>query len=314
MVLRDGSARHTLAGAVALDIEPPTRARKRPERIAALECLRGDTPASVLARMLDYWQTPINATRWALAMNLPVSSLLQVVPAGVDRLAVAGDIWLLGDLARAALESRVDDCLAQFHRSDPDEPGLAIERLRRMCAPGLPQAVFRAWAQQAIATGRLGQTGSFVHQPGYRVELGDAERLLWARALPFLINGHFDPPWVRDLARSLDVGEEAMRNVLRKQARQSHLVQVVHDLFYPERTMQEIARVARSLAAQDGVIEVVSFRDALQIGRKRAIQILEACDRLGLTRRLVSNGRNNNGSEKDHRIVRNPDLFASGEL
>ncbi|MCC7226617.1 MAG: selenocysteine-specific translation elongation factor [Burkholderiaceae bacterium] len=313
MILRDGSARHTLAGAVALDVEPPVRARKRPERIAALTCLRADNPATVLLRLLDCCPVPVNATHWARAMNLQLFSLLKAVPAGVTRLEVAGELWLVGDLARSALETRSDECLGQFHVSDPDEPGLAIERLRRMCAPALPQSVFRAWAQQAIASGRLGQTGSFVHRPGHRVELTDVERALWTKVLPLLINGHFDPPWVRDLARSLNVGEDAIRTLLRKQARQSHLVQVVHDLFYPERTMQEIASLARTLEMRDGMVGVVSFRDALQIGRKRTIQILEACDRLGLTRRLISTGRNNNASEKDHRIVRNPDLFMPGD-
>ena len=314
MILRDGSARHTLAGAVVLDIEPPARARKRPERIAALGCLRGEDPPAVFLRMLDCWQTPVNATHWARAMNTGVSSLLDGGPAGATRLEAAGDTWLLGSLAHTSLETRVVACLEQFHASDPDEPGVAVERLRRMGAPGLPQPVFRAWVQQAIAAGRFGLTGSFVHQPGHRVELSEGERVLWERALPLLIAGRFDPPWVRDLARTLGAGEEAVRTVLRKQARQSHLVQVVHDLFYPEPTMQEIAGVARALVARDEVLGVVSFRDALQIGRKRAIQILEACDRLGLTRRLVIIGRNNKTGEKDHRILRNPDLFASGDV
>ena len=69
-----------------------------------------------------------------------------------------------------------------------------------------------------------------------------------------------------------------------------------------------------ALLARDATIGVISFRDALQIGRKRAIQILEACDRLGLTRRIVIAGRINKTSEKDHRILRNPDLFASGDV
>ena len=47
------------------------------------------------------------------------------------------------------------------------------------------------------------------------------------------------------------------------------------------------------------------------LGRKRAIQILEAFDRLGFTRRLVSYTRGKKELEKDHRIVRNTDLFAS---
>jgi selenocysteine-specific elongation factor len=40
------------------------------------------------------------------------------------------------------------------------------------------------------------------------------------------------------------------------------------------------------LADVDPVIQVSAFRDAVGLGRKRSIQILEYFDRLGLTRRV----------------------------
>jgi selenocysteine-specific elongation factor len=56
-------------------------------------------------------------------------------------------------------------------------------------------------------------------------------------------------------------------------------------------------------------VSVVQFRDASGLGRKRAIQVLEAFDRIGLTRRVVANARQSRGAEKDHRILRNVGLF-----
>ena len=169
--------------------------------------------------------------------------------------------------------------------------------------------MFRAWVTHAIEIGQLALTGSFVHQPGHRVELSAQEQLLWTRVLPALLAGGFDPPWVRDLAMALAVSEQDIRQLLRKQARQSLLVQLVTDLFYPHATMIRLADMVRALINQDGVVRVIQFRDGLQVGRKRAIQILEACDRFGLTRRLVTARRGQPSGEKDHRILRNPDLF-----
>jgi selenocysteine-specific elongation factor len=40
------------------------------------------------------------------------------------------------------------------------------------------------------------------------------------------------------------------------------------------------------LAGDNPVVQVAAFRDAVGLGRKRSIQILEYFDRLGLTRRL----------------------------
>lgn len=53
----------------------------------------------------------------------------------------------------------------------------------------------------------------------------------------------------------------------------------------------------------------MQFRDTTGLGRKRTIQVLEAFDRIGLTRRVVANARQSRGAEKDHRIVRNAGLF-----
>ena len=48
----------------------------------------------------------------------------------------------------------------------------------------------------------------------------------------------------------------------------------------------ELAGVVDRLAAEHGAVEAAAFRDALGIGRKRAIQILEFFDRIGYTRRV----------------------------
>ena len=52
-------------------------------------------------------------------------------------------------------------------------------------------------------------------------------------------------------------------------------------------------RFARRLVERDGKLDAAAFRDAIGIGRKRAIQILEFFDRAGHTRRV-----------RDARIVR----------
>ena len=62
---------------------------------------------------------------------------------------------------------------------------------------------------------------------------------------------------------------------------------MVRDLYYPPETMTELARRARIVAAEHaGAVTAARFRDATGLGRKRAIQILECFDRIGLLRRI----------------------------
>ncbi|PTN51613.1 selenocysteine-specific translation factor, partial [Achromobacter xylosoxidans] len=96
----------------------------------------------------------------------------------------------------------------------------------------------------------------------------------------------FDPPWVRDLARTLGEPEDRMRQLLRKLLRRGEVAQVVKDLFYHRDQVAALAALAQGLAAQPAGLNAASFRDATGLGRKRAIQILEFFDRVGYTRRL----------------------------
>jgi len=75
----------------------------------------------------------------------------------------------------------------------------------------------------------------------------------------------------------------------------------VKDLYYPAPTMARAASIAREIAARDGTVSAAAFRDASGLGRKRAIQIVEYFDRVGLLRRVGD----------AHRLRAECDLFAA---
>ena len=310
LVLRDGSARVTLAGAQVLDIAPPVRARKTPERLDTLRVLCLASAAEVLGTLLHTSLVPIALEHWALAMNRDPRHLAESLdePIAVT-LKVAQVELVLGVRAHTTLTERLRSSLSAFHVAEPDEPGVALERLRRMALPFLEASVFKAWAQYQVDTGAITLSGSFAHLPEHRVTLSATEQILWQKILPKMLEPGFDAPWVRDLALSVAANEDGVRTLLKKQARTSLVVQLVKDLFYPHATMVALADVLRGLLELHGAVSVVQFRDATALGRKRAIQVLEAFDRIGLTRRVVANARQSRSVEKDHRIMRNAGLF-----
>jgi selenocysteine-specific elongation factor len=78
-----------------------------------------------------------------------------------------------------------------------------------------------------------------------------------------------------------------MRTTLSRLAQRGELHQVVKDLFYAPHTIQQLAAIAREVGASAGAeVTAAKFRDATQLGRKRAIQVLEYFDRVGLLRRV----------------------------
>jgi len=119
------------------------------------------------------------------------------------------------------------------------------------------------------------------------VQLSEADSALWAQLQPRLLEGQFDPPWVRTLASEAQCAEADVRLLLRKLARLGVVHQVVRDLFYPEATLQRMAELLLAQASETPIVQVAAFRDMLGIGRKRSVQILEYFDRIGLTRRVA---------------------------
>ena len=60
----------------------------------------------------------------------------------------------------------------------------------------------------------------------------------------------------------------------------------MHDLFYDSDRVGTLAGIAASLAREHGGVNAARYRDAIGLGRKRTIQILEFFDRIGYTRRV----------------------------
>jgi len=311
LILRDGSARHTLAGAKVLDTEPPVRGRKRADRALELKALATTEAVDAITALLALSKQPLNLTHWAIATNQALETLTGRLGAQlVECHTVEGQTYGWTEQVSNDLSAAVQQCLARFHENEPDEPGLGIERLRRMSHPAMSQAVFREWLQFKIQQGLFSLTGSYVHLPEHRIVLSQTEQVLWEKIFPKMLDAGFEAPWVRDLALSLDTSEDSVRILLRKQARQSFLIQIVKDLFYPLATMQRIADLMRDIVEKNGSVSVIDFRDQLGIGRKRAIQLLEALDRIGFSRRLVVLAKHSKATEKDQRIIRNAELLS----
>jgi selenocysteine-specific elongation factor len=208
-------------------------------------------------------------------------------------LASGGDNTLWLHTARwQQLGEQVLGSLARLHERQPDEPGVNAARLRRMALPELPAdghtTLWRGLLDHLLQTGQLAQTGAWLHLPAHRLQLSAQEEAWCAPLRQALEAGHFDPPWVRDLARGTGASEDEVRQLLRKLARQGQVFQVVKDLFYAPSAMAELAALAAqvALASSGGDIQAHTFRDATGLGRKRAIQILEFMDRVGHTRRV----------------------------
>src|SRR5699024_4973630 len=129
------------------------------------------------------------------------------------------------------------------------------------------------------------RNGPWWHLPGHVVALAPQDAVLAETLLPLLHHGGFDPRWVRDLAGQTEYAEQRVRDVLLKLLRKGDVVQVGNDLCYHREQVVVLSELLGRLDRGSGVT-AGPFRDAVGLGRKSSIQLLEFFNRTRYTRRL----------------------------
>ena len=285
-IVRNAQATRTVGGGRVLDPFGPSRRRRTPERRAWLDALRAWLDEASLTPLIE--EAPRGISRATLMQLTGYDDATLELPANAIPIAPQGrddEEAVIGHAQWTRLTERVVEALAEFHSRSPDEQGPDSARLRRMAAPLVSDAVWRAAIESLAAEGRVARSGPWLHLPSHVVTLDAEEEALAALLTPLIAQGRFDPPWVRDLARETRQPEERVRALLRKLARLGRVYQVVRDLFYDRDVVQELARVVAQIAVEHGAaVSAAAFRDVTQLGRKRAIQILEFFDHVGYTR------------------------------
>ncbi len=288
-VLRDTTAQRTIGGGYFLDLRPPSRKRRTPERLLQLRARAIRDPKSALAAILDVAPHYVDLTTFARDRALSVRQMEDMC----DHLAVitaetADRVFALSPSSWQQFKRMLLATLRDFHAGNPDLAGIGLERLRMQLMPRLPAAPFAALLQRLVRSKEIALDGAWVRLAGHEAQLTVQDEKTWGRLAP-LIGGaeRFRPPRVRDLAGILLLREADVRRLLKLLGRMGKVDEVAHDHFFRRETVAEMVDIVADLAAQspDGQFTAAQFRDRVENGRKVAIQILEFFDRHGVTMR-----------------------------
>ncbi|TGR53639.1 selenocysteine-specific translation elongation factor [Mesorhizobium sp. M00.F.Ca.ET.151.01.1.1] len=283
-IARDSAATHTLGGGIVLDPDPPQRRRRSPARLAWLRALEQLAAGAGLGPLLQ--QAPLGIPMAALQRYCRRAADRIDLPADTRRIVTREDTVVILASHWQVLREQVIASLRSWHERRPDEPGVDSGRLQRSTLPALATGLWNALLQDLLADGTLQRVGAWWRLPGHDHAPPERERLLLERVLPHLHAGGFDPPWVRTLATDFGLPEDEVRAIVRRAAARGELFQVVPDLFYAPARIAELAAIVARLSQASGTVDAAAFRDAIGLGRKRSIQILEFFNRVGYTRRV----------------------------
>lgn len=285
-IVRNAQAKHTIGGGVVLDPNAPDRKRRSLARLAWLDGVESYLDGRGLDGLLR--QAPY---------GLEQDFMYRLVGTDLNDFSLpAGALWVQSPRSATAqvlihknawehLLARIETVLAEAHERYPDEPGVEAARLRRMVAPRAPDALWFGALHELVQRQRLALNGPWYRLSAHTVSFSAEEQTIALKLVGLSYEGRYNPPWVRDMAKELEVPEDQLRALGRKLVRQGILFQVVRDLYYHRDHVLHLAQRLAELAQPNG-IKAAEFRDDLNLGRKRTIQILEFFERIGYTRRL----------------------------
>ena len=301
LILRDAAGQRIIGGGRVLDSRAPVRYRRTPQRLQLLQALQRPTLRDRLAGLMEACEHGVDLRQWQQVFGLASVAAFDASLQTLPHRRLAGD-FIIGEPAWQHLRRTVLDTLAAYHQNATDEIGPDAARLRRLARLRMDDAHWRLLLDALVKEGSVAQSGAFVHLPEHGSQLAARDETLLQRLTPHLMEAGAQGAWVRDLAEHIGEPAANLRPAMARLARSGHLYQVVKDLYLDAATAARLAALVRQLAlagneaadATDGqrasnalpILKVAEFRDASGLGRKRAVQMLEFFDRIGLCRRV----------------------------
>ena len=287
-ILRDQSARRTVAGGAVVDPAGAARGRARPERIAALRALAERDAGSALEALLAASPNGVDLAHFADAWNLRseeakgVFEQIGLAPVSLPRGRTAG-------FARGDWDALREGLLAAVRTAQEDAPERAgAESAEVARGAGRSREVAAAAVTSLVRDGRLVREGRHLRTPEHEPRLSSRDAALWSKVSLHLGQDAVKPPVLTELAGTLGVDRQLLALFLGRSAGRGLLVKVAPNRFYHPAALRRLAEVAEGLAdgSEGGRFDAKTFRDASGIGRNLTIQILEHFDEAGLTRRI----------------------------
>ena len=287
-ILRDQSARRTVAGGAVLDPAGAVRGRARPERVAALRAMAASDPDSALAGLLATSVNGVDLDHFADAWNLRAGES-EALFERAEIEAVALPRGRTAGFARGDWHALLEGMLAAVRRTHEEAPERAgAESAELASGTGRSREVAAAAVGSLVRDGRLVREGRHLRLPEHEPRLSPRDAALWSKVSHHLGEDAVKPPVLAELAGTLGVDRSLLALFLGRSAGRGLLVKVAPNRFFHPGAVRRLAEVAERLAAEaaDGRFDARTFRDTSGIGRNLTIQVLEYFDGAGLTRRI----------------------------
>ncbi len=292
-VLRDQSARRTVAGGQVIDPFSPKRGRLRPARISMLNAMNHRDPGSALRECAALSETGIPLHQFKVTYNVSTQKKDAVIESSA--LIKAG-----GQLEERVFDAyqwqnllqRIEQAVGEFHKLKLMLPGASFKDIQLALKPYVPIDIIQQACEFLHDEVRLGRRGAQFHLPSHSITISAHDQKIWSMAVESLAPKTGSPLSLHQAAEAMGIQKGVLEKSLKNAVKTGEMVLVARNRYLPRSYLTRLGLEAEKVAthSSDGMFSVPDYCKYTQIGRNFAIDLLEYFDRLGFTER-VENAR-----------------------
>jgi len=280
-IVRTYSPVRVAGGGQVLLTRPRRRTNLDSEREVLETLYAGDFQKGVELE-LDLQEFPRTCEELASLFGTDGESMREVLARGQENGVVVtlgeGDKYFLTPTRRDKLLEAIEKTLLDFHKEKPTERGIKKEALRQRCFPRIDAECFNRLIDLMVVDGKATVHKGDVGHASVSEDTAKAEKDAVVAIQEFLRNCWSTPPDIKGVAEQLDLTLPLARRAMAVLVSQGLAYRVTPDLYYDQTCINGFKETVVKLCSTEDGGSLADIRDALGIGRKSTVEILDAFD------------------------------------
>ena len=288
-ILRDQSAKRTIAGGRIIDPFSIPKDRSKLERIEDLHIMNKHEHKIVLTLLLSKKTWGIDLIKFSVRRNLNKTETQKLLEINDIKILKEKDkFWVVTTLNWSVCIKIVYDYINNLLNQTNKLSVLNEEKIIQNFKSVAPGYVIKNILNELIISKSIVRNGKELFLAEHKIIFNSKELYVWEEIKLILDKNKYHPPTINEIAKELSFEIKETEKVVKKALDLNFLVQVsLNRYFYPD-VILYFATIVEKISAisTNHKLELSIFRNEAKISRNLAIELLEFFDRKGLTIRL----------------------------
>jgi selenocysteine-specific elongation factor len=290
-VIRSYSPISTIGGGKVLNPIPLKHKRFKPDAFEKLKTLGNQAPEDIICFHVEAsGYQGVSFTHLKMMTNLPDKQLENVLQGLLSKKILTqidkeSRIYIHHN-GFEKLKNDTRHQLDDYHKANALKPGMPKEELKSKFPPLLTSKLFNLTLNQMIKEKEIAQEENIIRLASHEVALGGKQADVKDKILKTYLSAGLEPPYFKELAKSLDTDAKRSREVLMHLVNEGIIVKVKEDLFFHSEAVKALKNKLVKFLETQAEITTPQFKEMTGVSRKYVIPLAEYFDSTNVTLRV----------------------------